>query len=77
MIFIKMLDSIEKAHKMSRRSGIRMGEKDLKYQKDHTNYPRRFKRTGIPAFDPSADGFDQYATPDIDHELGSIIDKNY
>jgi hypothetical protein len=69
----KLLDQVEAATKATRRSGIRMGEDNLKRCVDHTHYPRRFKMTQIPAFDPSSDGFDSAEMPD----LGSDSDRNY
>ena len=69
----KLLDQIEAAAKATRRSGIRMGEDDLKKCKDHLNYPRRYKMTQIPSFDFSEDGFDSAEMPD----LGSDSDRNY
>lgn len=69
----KLLDQVEAAAKATRRSGIRMGEDDLKKCKDHLNYPRRYKMTQIPSFDFSEDGFDSSEMPD----LGSDSDRNY
>ena len=69
----KLLDQVEAAAKATRRSGIRMGEDDLKKCKDHLNYPRRYKMTQIPSFDFSEDGFDSAEMPD----LGSDSDRNY
>jgi hypothetical protein len=54
----KMLDQIEKASKATRIPSVRAGKSGLVYTKDHKNYPRRYKRTQIPAFDFSEDGFD-------------------
>ena len=69
----KLLDQVEAATKATRRSGIRMGEDNLKRCVDHTHYPRRFKMTQIPAFDPSSDGFDSETVSD----LGNSTDRNY
>jgi len=54
----KLLDVVEKANKVSRRSHVKMGASSLIKIKDHTNYPRRFKRTAIPAFDITENGYD-------------------
>lgn len=69
----KLLDQVQAASKMTRRSGIRMGTENLLQTTDHLNYPRRFKHTQIPAFDIGEDGFDSEPMPD----LGDTSDRNY
>jgi hypothetical protein len=58
----KLLDDIAAAVKMTSRSGLR-GE--LTRTKDSTNYPLRWKRTGLPAFDPHEDGYDENEVSDF------------
>jgi hypothetical protein len=65
----KMLDIVEKAARRTSRSGIRMDASSIKRTKDSTNYPRRFKRTSIPSFDFSDDGFDTEQIPDLGGDI--------
>jgi hypothetical protein len=69
----KLLDVVEKATRMARRPHVRMGAEALVKIKDHTNYPRRFKKTGIPAFDVTDGGYDSEEVPD----LGNYNDPLY
>lgn len=69
----KLLDQVQAATIANRRPTISMGEDDIKQCKDSTHYPRRYKRTSIPSFDFSEDGFDSDETSD----LGDSIDPLY
>ena len=67
----KLLDSIELAVKRSGSNGGRRVE--LTRVKDAKNYPRRFKRSDIPAWDTSETGFDADEVSDLGQ---SIYDQN-
>lgn len=67
----KLLDSIELAIKRSGSNGGRRVE--LTRVKDASHYPRRFKRTDIPAWDTSENGFDSDEISDVGQ---SIYDQN-
>jgi hypothetical protein len=68
MALDKLLDQVQAATNATRRSGIRMGADSITRTKDSTRYPRRFKRTSIPAWDFHEDGFDEAEVPDIGNE---------
>jgi len=75
----KLLDTLYESWLYTARSGIRMGEKDLVMMKDHKHYPRRFKKTQIPAFDFADDGFDSNETTESGFYggYGNYNDRNY
>jgi len=58
----KLLDQVEQS--TMRGSLPSAGPRALLRTKDHTNYPRRYKLTQIPAFDYSESGFDSSQTSD-------------
>jgi hypothetical protein len=61
----KLLDQAQAAAKANLRPSVRMGADDLKRTADHLHYPRRYKKTAIPSFDFSEDGFDSEETSDL------------
>lgn len=58
----KLLDQVAAAERARRIPSARPPQ--LMRTKDHTNYPRRYKRTEIPSFDYSSSGFDSAPTSD-------------
>lgn len=67
----KLLDSVELAVK---RSGSNGGRRiTLSKITDSSHYPKRFKRSDIPSFDPLPDGFDENEVVDTG---SSIYDQN-
>lgn len=63
----KLLDNIENSVK---RSGYNGGRRiTLTQIKDSTNYPKRFKRTDIPAMDIGESGFDSEAISDFGESI--------
>lgn len=64
----KLLDSIEATVKWSG-AGMSSRRLALKQIKDSTNYPKRFKRTDIPSFNPSEGGFDENEVSDLGESI--------
>ncbi len=63
----KLLDSIELAVKRSGGSGGR--RITLTSIKDSTNYPKRYKRTDIPAWNTAEEGFDAEEVSDLGQSI--------
>jgi hypothetical protein len=64
----KMLDEIQTAYRMSSVTSGRGASMTFNRIKDAVNYPRRWKRTSIPAYDHTEDGFDSEAVSDMGYE---------
>jgi len=68
-----LLAEIQKAIRFSRRPSVSYTEKNLVWTKDNRNYPRRFKKTQMPAFEFSEDGFDSEQV----YDLGQLDENDY
>lgn len=64
----KMLDTIEIATRRSMVTSGRGANMTFNRIKDAVNYPKRWKRTSIPAYDHTEDGFDSKAVSDMGYE---------
>lgn len=64
----KMLNEIQTATRMSSVTSGRGAAMTFNQIKDSTNYPKRWKRTSIPAYGPETDGFDSEAVSDMGYE---------
>ena len=65
MAFEKLFDSIAKANTLSSVSCGRGANTETVRIKDAVNYPKRWKRTEIPAYNPFDDGFDEDEVEDM------------
>ncbi len=65
MALDKMLDNIEIAARRSMVTSGRGANMTFNRIKDAVNYPKRWKRTDIPSYDDSTDGFDSEAVSDM------------
>lgn len=70
----KLLDQVQAAANATRRPGVHMGASNIKHVKDSTHYPRRFKKTALPSWNFSEDGFDSEEVPDVG---GNYTDRTY
>lgn len=65
MALEKMLDNVELANRRNIVTSGRGASMTFNRIKDATNYPMRWKRTSIPGYDQSEDGFDSSPVSDL------------
>jgi hypothetical protein len=64
----KMLNEIQTATRMSSVTSGRGAAMTFNRVKDAVNFPKRWKRTSIPSYDPTTDGFDSEPVSDMGYE---------
>lgn len=68
MALEKMLDTIEIAARRSMVTSGRGASMTFNRITDAVNFPKRWKRTSIPSYDPTTDGFDSEPVSDLGYE---------